>query len=143
MKTQLSFVTILLFVVLTLGLKKEEKTNTTTMNPANLAYFSVVQLGDDFQLTWVTTSEEKDSHIELEKSYNEREFQVVEIFKGTERNTPKSYVHLDTTPFRRTAHEVKIIYYRLKQVDANQIYTYSKVITIVRDDIYDVPNPTL
>jgi hypothetical protein len=142
MKTQLSVIAILLFVALTLGLKKEENSNQSTPIPTNIAYFSVQQLGRDFQLTWATTSEEKNSHIELQKSFNEREFQVVAIFKGADRNTLKSYAYTDTTPFERTAHEVKIIYYRLKEVDANQIYTYSKVITIVRETEGDVI-PTL
>jgi hypothetical protein len=81
--------------------------------------------------------------LELQKSFNERQFETIVIFKGSDRNTLKTYAHLDTTPFERTAHEVKTIYYRLKQVDENQTYTYSKVISIVRDDIYVTPNPTL
>ena len=143
MKTELCVVAILFFVAINVGSKKVEASNESSITPTNLAYFSVLQVGRDFQVSWATTSEEKNTHIELQKSYNEREFLVISVFKGTDRNTPKTYVHLDETPFERTAHEVKTIYYRLKQVDANQIYTYSKVVSIVRDDIYDVPKPTL
>jgi hypothetical protein len=143
MKTKLSVIAILLFVALTLGLKKEENTDTTITNPTNIANFSVQQLGRDFQLTWATNSEAKNTHLELQKSFNERQFETLALFKGVDRNTLKAYSYTDTTPFERTAHEVKIIYYRLKEVDANEIFTYSKVVSIVRDDNYDVPKPTL
>jgi hypothetical protein len=143
MKTQLSIIAIILLSMTYLGSTKVESTNDSAITPTNLAYFSVQQLGRDFQLTWATNSEEKNTQIELQKSFNEREFQVVALFKGADRNALKAYAYLDTTPFERTAQEVKIIYYRLKQVDANQVYTYSKVITIVRPDEGDYVNPTL
>jgi hypothetical protein len=143
MKTQISVIAILLFVALTLSLKKEESPDATTTNPTNIAHFLVQQLGRDFQLTWATNAEQKDTRLELQKSFNERQFETIQIFKGADRNTLKSYAYTDTTPFERTPHEVKIIYYRLKEVEANQIFTYSKVITIVRDDNYDTPIPTL
>ncbi len=145
MKTQLSIIAILLLSATYLGYQKVENSPKPTVeNPnPNLAYFSAQQLGRDFQLTWATNVEEKNSSLELQKSFNERQFETLAIYKGADRNALKTYAYLDTTPFARTAHEVKIIYYRVKQIDANQIYTYSKVISIVRDDIHDTPNPTL
>jgi hypothetical protein len=149
MKTQLSIIAILL-VSMTylgsmsyLGSTKVENTPNLAIKPDSLAYFSVQQLGRDFQLTWATNSEQKDTRLELQKSFNEREFETIALFKGADRNTLKAYDYLDATPFEKTAHEVKIIYYRFKQVDKNQIYTYSKVITIVRPDEGDYVNPTL
>jgi hypothetical protein len=146
MKTQLSIVAILLISITYLGSKKVENPNTPATLPTGLAYFSAQQLGHDFELTWATNSEEKDSRLELQKSFNERQFETIAIFKGADRNTLKTYTYLDTTPFERTAHEVKMIYYRLKQVEPNQVFTYSKVVSIVREDDFDIyanPNPTL
>jgi hypothetical protein len=143
MKTQLSIIAILLFSMTYLGSKKVVNTPNSAIIPDSLAYFSAQQLGYDFQLTWATNSEEKNTHLELQKSFNEREFETIALFKGMDRHTLKAYSYLDTTPFERTAHEVKMIYYCLKQVDSNQIFTYSKVITIVRPDEGNYVNPPL
>ena len=142
MKTLIASIAIILFLMTQLGSKEVENSNESAITPTNLAYFKVQQQGHDFSLTWATTSEQKDMRLELQKSFNEREFETLAVFKGTETNTSKTYAYLDKTPFQRTAHEVKIIYYRLKQVDENQTYTYSKVISIVREDEIEV-NPTL
>jgi hypothetical protein len=146
MKTLLSVATIVLVSITYLGSKKGENNNNATTVPTGLAYFSAQQLGRDYQLTWATNVEEKDSRLELQKSFNERQFETLAVYKGADRNALKTYAYLDTTPFARTAHEVKVIYYRLKQVEPNQIFTYSKVISIVRDDDYDIyanPKPAL
>jgi hypothetical protein len=143
MKTLIASIAIVLFLISQLGSKEVVTSNESAIAPTNLAYFTVQPLGRDFQLTWATNSEEKESRLELQKSFNERQFETLAVFKGADRSRLKAYAYTDTMPFERTAHEVKIIYYRLKQVDANQIYTYSKVISIVREDIYESPNPTL
>jgi hypothetical protein len=142
MKTLLISIAIILFLMTQLGSKEVENSNESAITPTNLTYFKVQQQGHDFSLTWATNAEQKDTRLELQKSFNEREFETLAVFKGTESNALKTYAYLDKTPFQRTAHEVKIIYYRLKQVDENQIYTYSKVISIVREDEVEV-NPTL
>jgi predicted dithiol-disulfide oxidoreductase (DUF899 family) len=142
MKTQLSIIAVLLVSATYLGSKKAENSNVPATQSTGLAYFSAQQLGNDYQLTWATNSEQKESRLELEKSVNERQFETLAVYKGADKNALKTYAYMDTTPFARTAHEVKIIYYRLKQVDANQVFTYSKVISIVRDEDSQ-PNPTL
>lgn len=142
MKTLIASIAIILFLMTQLGSKEIENSNESAITPTNLAYFKVQQQGHDFSLTWATTSEQKDTHLELQKSFNEREFETLAIFKGTDRNALKTYVYLDKTPFEKTAHEVKIIYYRLKQVDENKIYTFSKVISVAREEEMEV-NPTL
>jgi hypothetical protein len=142
MKTLIVSIAIILFLMTQLGSKGVQNSNESAITPKSLAYFKVEQQDRDFLLTWATTSEQKETRLELEKSFNERQFETLAVFKGTDRNALKTYAYLDKTPFQRTAHEVKIIYYRLKQVDENNIYTYSKVISIVREDEVEV-NPTL
>jgi hypothetical protein len=142
MKTLIASIAIILFLMTRLGSKEIENSNESAITSPNLAYFKVQQQGHDFSLTWATTSEQKDTHLELQKSFNERQFETLVVFKGTESNASKTYAYLDKTPFQKTAHEVKIIYYRLKQVDENKIYTFSKVISIVREDEMEA-KPTL
>jgi hypothetical protein len=150
MKIQILAVAVVLVLGTTLGLKQTENkaaaVAAAVAAPENIAYFMSQRLGNDYQLTWATNSERKESRLELEKSFNERQFETLAVYKGADRNALKTYAYLDTTPFARTAHEVKVIYYRLKQVEPNQIFTYSKVISIVRDDDYDIyanPKPAL
>lgn len=133
MKTQLLIIAIILSLMTYLCSTKRVNANNSASISSKLAYFSVQQLGRDFQLTWATNYEENNTRLELQKSFNERQFETLALFKGADRNTLKAYAYTDTMPFQRTAHEVKIIYYRLKQVDKNEVYTFSKVITIVRE----------
>jgi hypothetical protein len=56
MKTQHSIIAIILLSATYFGSKKVENTNDSAITPTNLAYFSVQQLGSDFQLTWATNS---------------------------------------------------------------------------------------
>ncbi len=142
MKALIVSIGIILLLMTQLRSKEVQSSNESAITPKNLAYFKVEQQANDFLLTWATTSEQKETRLELEKSFNERQFETLAVFKGTDRNALKTYNYLDKTPFQRTAHEVKIIYYRLKQVDENQTYTYSKVISIVREDEVEV-KPTL
>jgi hypothetical protein len=139
MKIQVLAVAAVLVLGTTLGLKQTETKVAAVAAPENITYFMSQQLGNDYQLTWATNAEQKNVRLELEKSFNERQFETIAVFESAER---KAYAYLDKTPFERTAHEVKIIYYRLKQVTPNQADTYSKVISIVREEDSQ-PNPTL
>lgn len=141
MKWLLGLLVLILFSMTQLGSKKADNSNDSNILPTNLAYFSVQQWGHDFQLTWATTSEQKDTRIELQKSFNERQFETLAVFKGADRRTQKAYMYADTTPFERTVHEVKVIYYRLKVIDDNQTFTYSKTLSIVRENEGET-NPT-
>jgi hypothetical protein len=134
MKIQILAVAVVLVLGTTFGLMQTENKAAAVAAPENIAYFMSQQLGNDYQLTWATNAEQKDVRLELEKSFNERQFETIAVFDPAER---KAYAYLDTTPFERTAHEVKIIYYRIKQVEANKIYSHSKVISIVREDAFD------
>jgi hypothetical protein len=138
MKIQILTVAVVLVLGTTLSLKQTENKVAAVAAPENITYFMSQQLGNDYQLTWATDVEQKGVRLELEKSFNERQFETIAVFENAER---KAYAYLDKTPFERTAHEVKIIYYRLKQVTQNQTDTYSKVISIVREEDSQ-PNPT-
>jgi thioredoxin-related protein len=141
MKWLLASLILILFSMTQLGSDKVENSKDSIITPTNLTYFTVQELGRDAQLTWETNAEQKDSRIELQKSFNERQFETLAAFKGTGKNALRAYAYMDTTPFARTVHEVKTIYYRLKLVEANQVFTYSKVVVIVREDNYDAPKP--
>jgi thioredoxin-related protein len=141
MKWLLAALVLILFSMTQLGSDKVENSTDSFITPTNLTYFTVQELGPDAQLTWETNAEQKDSRIELQKSFNERQFETIAAFKGTGRNAARAYAYMDTTPFARTVHEVKTIYYRLKLVEANEIFTYSKVVAIARDDNNNAPKP--
>ena len=139
----LALLVFILFSMTRLGSEKVENSKDSIITPTNLTYFTAQELARDVQLIWETNAEEKDSRIELQKSFNERQFETLVAFKGTGRNALRAYAYVDTTPFARTVHEVKTIYYRLKLVEANQVFTYSKVVSVVREDNDAAPNTPL
>lgn len=146
MKTYLLSFAILLFLIVPFSFGQEENSDKDTVACLDTAYFTVQQQGRDFVLNWATASENKDARLELQKSFNERQFETLIVVKGTDRQAFKAHTYIDKTPFERTAHEVKVIYYRLKQIEANQTYNYSKVLTIIREtegEDYIDPKPVL
>lgn len=91
-------------------------------------------------LFWSTASETNNEKFEIEESHNGREFYKIGEVKGSGTTTqPKDYSF--TIGSKRNG----ISYYRLKQVDYDGGYEYSKILSVRVDEnatyrIY--PNPT-
>lgn len=82
-------------------------------------------------INWVTASEQNNSHFEVERSTDMKDFKTVAMvldgFSATGTSTGKSY------KFKEAAGDVKkgkTVYYRLKQVDNDNRVHYSKVMAV-------------
>jgi hypothetical protein len=94
-------------------------------------------------LEWATASEKNNDHFQVERSLNGKEFETIGKVQGhLNSNTLLNYSFLD----HRTP--ASIVYYRLKQVDLDGTFEYSKIIAIERKNLSGqeqpiiYPNPT-
>lgn len=77
------------------------------------------------ELAWATASEKDNDYFDVERSLNGIEFTAVgRVYGAGNSITQKSYSYTDDYPLIGTA------YYRLKQVDFNGEYDYSKTIAV-------------
>ncbi|MFN4082088.1 MAG: T9SS type A sorting domain-containing protein [Bacteroidia bacterium] len=120
-------------------------TGTDNLNPlpVTLINFSGLKSGEKGAiLNWATSSEINSSVFEVERSFDNRNFTSVGSVKAAGNSrTIKNYVFEDRNAFERN----NIVYYRLRMVDRDASFTYSKVISINSDldrlDITLAPNP--
>ncbi|RRB06942.1 T9SS type A sorting domain-containing protein [Larkinella rosea] len=119
-------------------------TNCTTALPVTYAYFRAQPLQKGVQLEWQTTNELRHSHFIVERSINAIDFQsvsgpVIDPF-GT-RNDTKVYRYIDGEVSQGT------FYYRLKQVDTDGSFAYSKLVAVNLGDqnaaVRLFPNPVV
>jgi hypothetical protein len=108
--------------------------------PLHLLGFSGKINGDKAELEWKTENEENSSHFEIERSGNGNSF----IKTGTvaSLNTPglHQYTYTDAQPLQGTN------YYRLKQIDIDGKFNYSKIIVLnfeASRQIRFYPNPVM
>jgi hypothetical protein len=110
--------------------------------PVELLSFKGKHLkGKGNQLDWTTASEENTSHFEVECSNNNRDFtRIGQVAANGNSAIELDYEFLDEHP------KIGINYYRLKIVDNDESYEYSKIIYIVNKDknlAFDIlPNPS-
>ncbi|NIJ55027.1 glycoside hydrolase family 9 protein [Dyadobacter arcticus] len=108
--------------------------------PVTLADFYVKPLDDGkAQLFWKTTSETNNDRFEIERSVDAVDFRLIGEVKGTNADSQiNHYTFTDPELSQTTA------YYRLKQVDFDGKYAYSKIAAIYRSDrkgFKIAPNP--
>ncbi|MFN3445757.1 MAG: T9SS type A sorting domain-containing protein, partial [Bacteroidia bacterium] len=113
--------------------------------PVSLNYFTAKVSGNDVLLNWQTASEKNNRGFYIERSadgkfFNEFDF----VFGKGNSNILCDYSNTDINPFTNSS----ILYYRLKQVDFDGNYSYSKSMMVRLDNktlnapiIY--PNPVL
>jgi hypothetical protein len=113
--------------------------------PVVLAQFGGEVVERNAHLKWVTTFEENASHFEVEKSNNKMKWDYIGRVSALNEqiNSPtsgtKNYTFKDTTGLYGQN------YYRLKMVDHDGTYTYSKIhyLTYSEADAFVIyPNPT-
>ncbi|RIJ42606.1 T9SS C-terminal target domain-containing protein [Pontibacter oryzae] len=95
--------------------------------PVELVSFKARNSDDAVELQWVTASEDKNSHFEIERSSDGRNFNGIGSVQGqgsTQWQT--KYTFTDTNPQPGTS------FYRLKQVDDDEKYTYSSIVSVSR-----------
>ncbi|MCX2740127.1 T9SS C-terminal target domain-containing protein [Pontibacter anaerobius] len=95
--------------------------------PVELAHFGASIKGAQVELQWQTASEDQNSHFVVERSPDGKSFEGIGLVKGNGTTAlTTNYTFVDQVPL------AGISYYRLKQVDEDETYTYSKVIYLTR-----------
>ncbi|ARS36602.1 hypothetical protein [Pontibacter actiniarum] len=93
--------------------------------PVELISFSGVASANGVALQWSTASEENNSHFEVERSADGKQFEQIGSVQGHGTSSVmQRYRHLDSRPLPGQN------YYRLKQVDYDGQFEYSKVIAV-------------
>lgn len=103
--------------------------------PIELTHFSGEKNKSAIDLKWITETEINNSHFELERSPNGRDFYriatVQSLAPAGNSNYALVYLLRDDSPINDNN------YYRLKQVDFDGVFTYSKTIQInLKEDCY-------
>jgi hypothetical protein len=100
------------------------------VSPIDLRYFSAQNQNNEVVISWSFASETTDA-IELQKSFNTRDFESIVGFKNDASFVKMDYTYLDQTPFKSADNVAfNTVYYRLKKTDANHIFEYSKMIVV-------------
>ncbi|QHL87061.1 T9SS type A sorting domain-containing protein [Nibribacter ruber] len=93
--------------------------------PVELVKFAGVAKSGAVELSWSTASEKNNDRYEVERSANGRDFLKIGTVTGAGNSSVLlHYQFLDSSPLSGTT------YYRLKQVDYDLQYEYSKVIAV-------------
>lgn len=110
--------------------------------PLNLLSFTGKSNDGYNLLQWEAAGEINDNSFGLERSNDDKNFEVIATVRGTGNSASSvSYSYLDRNPFEG------VNYYRLKQTGRGGTFTYSKIISLVRLNAYGLsltmyPNPS-
>ncbi len=96
-----------------------------TILPLELTEFGGEKVKEQNLLHWATAREYNTSHFEIERSQDAMDFiKIGELKSGNKKLETQIYQYWDNEP------QVGINYYRLKQVDLDGTFTYTKTIAI-------------
>ncbi|MCE2786927.1 MAG: T9SS type A sorting domain-containing protein [Bacteroidota bacterium] len=98
----------------------------TSSLPVEYLSFKANRQGEQALLNWSTAAELNNSHFELEKSLDNKDFKSIGLIKGSgTSNMENNYSFIDETPSLNMTN-----YYRIKQVDLNGQHSYSLVLPV-------------
>ncbi|MCU0448474.1 MAG: T9SS type A sorting domain-containing protein [Bernardetiaceae bacterium] len=99
--------------------------------PLTWLYFKAKTIQDGILLQWATNEEFNTAHFEVEHSKNGLDYQVIAEVKTRNLRTRNEYNHTHTniTPSDN--------YYRIKQVDLDKQFTYSRIVFVSTNDRVD------
>jgi len=113
----------------------------TPMNalPIELLSFTAKQEGENVRLNWLTASETNNDFFSIPRSKDGLTFvDIIKIPAKGNCTTQQHYSSVDYNPF------IGISYYKLKQTDIDGKLSYSKVVSVRIEDLFDFsiyPNP--
>lgn len=114
--------------------------------PVNWLVFDAKSQHKDVLLSWSTASEQNNSHFEIERSSDVRNFEFAGKVEGNGTTTNiNSYQFIDAGAFAKANSDV--LYYRLKQVDFNGDFAYSEIRVVrqneaeLKQSVAAYPNP--
>ena len=117
--------------------------NNGTTLPVSLTTFTALYGDNKVRLNWQTASENKNLGFEIERSSDGINFTKIDYVKGNgTTSVPQNYSHNDAKPIIQR----QTIYYRLKQIDTDGGFEYSKIISVKIPQLNNVnfsvyPNP--
>ena len=114
--------------------------NTTGGLPIELISFDAIKSETKVKVTWITATEINNDYFEVERSADGKSFEVISTVKGA-GNSSETLFYMTYDDFPQIGDN----YYRLKQVDYDGKYAYSKVKVVSfkewsKFELY--PNPT-
>lgn len=98
--------------------------NCLTILPVELISFDIIQDECFNVIIWSTISEINNNYFQLEKSNNAIDFKTIFKINGL-----KNSLELNNYIFVDKEYNESIVYYRLKQVDLNNQFEYSRIIS--------------
>jgi hypothetical protein len=112
---------------------------TATALPVTFADFSATAANNGVQLKWTTSQEQNSDFFEVQRSSDGNNFTTVGTVQAAgNSDVPKNYQFTDNDPFDG------ISYYRLRQVDKDARFAYSRTVSTkyeVRSAIRKIINP--
>jgi serine protease AprX len=102
--------------------------------PVSLVSFKIVNNQNRNKLEWITAFEKNHSHFEIEKSNNGSEFLQLGFVKGGEFS--KETKHYEFVDMLNVSEE--LTYYRLKMVDLDGKFEYSKIVSIKNETDFEM-----
>jgi hypothetical protein len=119
-------------------------TDNTNPLPIFLLEFRALLIDKDVKLNWTTSSEINNNGFEVERSNDGNNFEKINFARGNgTTNTLRNYEFIDVSaPLDKT----NVIYYRLKQIDFDGKFEYSKIIYVSKNQpqlnsVFVHPNP--
>ena len=104
----------------------------TATVPVELINFDAFRNKDNVELNWATASEINNSHFEIERSYDGRNFETIGEVSGngnSQHRIDYSYTDVPVSNLQNT------VFYRLKQVDFDGTFEYSDIRVVRFDQI--------
>jgi uncharacterized repeat protein (TIGR03803 family) len=93
--------------------------------PVQFITFTAQNKGQSVLLSWQTASEQNSDHFEIERSTNGNNFAAIgKVAAGNTTNNVSAYHFSDEHPYKGTN------FYRLKEVDVDGTYLYSRIVLI-------------
>ncbi|MDP3930536.1 MAG: T9SS type A sorting domain-containing protein [Bacteroidota bacterium] len=102
-------------------------TDITAPLPVQMSFFTAMASNEDVILSWATASELNNKGFELERSYDGINFENFGFVKGAGNSVrTQRYSATDINAFTNS----NTLYYRLKQIDFDGMYTYSSIAVV-------------
>jgi hypothetical protein len=119
------------------GLTLTTENEVVTTLPVTLVSFSASNAGEQNYLAWKTSFESNSEGFDIERSWDGNKFEKIGFVAGSgSSNLGSDYSFMDRSPLFHS-------YYRLKQLDFDGTFAYSRVISVKSPDaeIVAYPNP--
>lgn len=115
-------------------------TNSGITLPVNLLSFSGYLNHKKAVLTWQTASEKNNNRFNIERSFDGNNFETIAAVKGNQTsNSVNNYTYTDENAANEML-QSHTLFYRLKQIDNNGDYAFSKIVLIHTEPFEDAFN---